>query len=124
MGSKEDCSRVCRVLAAQVAEVQARLESSSQELVATLDRLDGLLTADSDRNSAQARETAAMQDALDGLLFAQAQEHDIIRQMMGVIAHALSLLPDHIDPDRLVGLYISDAQRNVHRAALERGDAD
>lgn len=120
MSSKEDCSRVCRVLSAQVAAVQARFEASSQELIATLDRLDGLLATD----SAHAKETAAMQEALDGLLFAQAQEHDIIRQMMGVIAHALSLLPDDIDPDRLVGLYISDAQRNVHRAALERGDAD
>ncbi|MDQ2102424.1 hypothetical protein [Azospirillum isscasi] len=121
MGStKEDCPRVCRVLAAQVAEVQARFESSSQELIATLDRLDGMLAAD----SAHAREAAAMQEALDALLFAQAQEHDIIRQMMGVIAHALRLLPDHIDLDQLVGLYISDAQRDVHRAALERSDAD
>lgn len=120
MGSKEDCSRVCRVLAAQVAEVQSRFEHSSQQLVVTLNRLEDLLGAD----PAHAREAAAVQEALDGLLFAHAQEHDIIRQMMDVIGHALRLLPDDIDSDRLVALYISDAQRDVHRAALGRSDAD
>ncbi|HEY0836974.1 MAG TPA: hypothetical protein VGE72_23890 [Azospirillum sp.] len=120
MQDHKDCAGVCRVLAAQLAEVQARFETSSGELMATLDRLDALL---SDEGDAAAREAPTLQSALDGLLLVQAQEHDIIRQMMGVVTRALSLLPDGIDVEGLSGLYVSDVQRQVHSAVVERGDA-
>ncbi len=112
MQDHEDCARVCRVLAAQLTEVQARFEKCSGTLIATLDQLEAKV-ADGGGGAA-----AALQDALDSLLFVQAQEHDLIRQMMAAVAHALSLLPDDIDVDRLSGLYVTDAQRTVHEVAL------
>lgn len=112
MQDHEDCARVCRVLAAQLTAVQARFETASGTLIATLGQLETAVE-ESDGNA-----TAALQDALDSLLFVQAQEHDLIRQMMAVVAHALSLLPDGIDTDRLSELYVTDTQRTVHAVAL------
>lgn len=113
MQDHKGCAGVCRVLAAQLAEVQARFERSSGDLIAALDRMEAKVAAGNGDAAA-----AALQETLDGILFAQAQEHDLIRQMMAAVAQALALLPDDIDIDRLAGLYVSDAQRTVHQAVL------
>ncbi|MFC7335436.1 hypothetical protein [Rhodocista pekingensis] len=122
MQTHKDCVRVCRVLAAQLAEVQARFEKSSGELIATLDRLDGAVVTGEGKEDA-----GRVRNLVDDILFSQAQEHDLIRQMMEVVAQALALLPDDIDVDGLAALYISEAQHRVHRQTLmappEAGDA-
>lgn len=119
MPDYKDCARVCRVLAAQISEVQARFETSSDALISTLDRLERMLSAGPSENT---QGMGALQAALDSLLFAQAQEHDVIRQMMGTVGKALTLMPDHIDVEGLAGLYVSDVQRRVHDVVVERGD--
>lgn len=118
MQDRKDCARVCRVLAAQLTEVQARFEKSSGDLIAALDRLEATVGAGEGGAAASASD---LQGLLDNLLFAQAQEHDLIRQMMAVVAHALLLLPDNIDIDQLARLYVSDSQRSVHQATLGAG---
>lgn len=126
MRDHKDCARVCRVLAAQIAEVQARFACSSDALIATLGKLDLLLSAQSGAaaggGAAAAAESDALQAALDSLLFVQAQEHDVIRQMMGTVGKALALMPDRLDVEGLAGLYVSDVQRHVHDVVLDRGD--
>ncbi|MBP2314284.1 hypothetical protein [Azospirillum soli] len=116
MQDHEDCARVCRVLAAQLTEVQARFETASGTLIATLGQLEATVAAEMAADGGGA--ATALQDALDSLLFAQAQEHDLIRQMMAAVVQALSLLPDGIDTDRLPELYVTEAQRTVHAVAL------
>lgn len=118
MGDHQDCARVCRVLAAQLREAQVRFERSSGTLLATLDHLEAQVAGE-DADAA----AAAVQTTLDTLLFAQAQEHDLIRQMMSVVAHALALLPKNIDVDGLENLYVTDAQRMIHSAVLRAGPA-
>lgn len=119
--SDKACTRIYRILAAQMAEVQGRFERCSGELIATLDGLEAGMAAD------PAGAVAALQSSLDTLLFTQAQEHDLIRQMMGVLAKVLTLLPDDITIDLLPSLYVSGAQLTVHEAVLaaplDAGDA-
>lgn len=116
MGDHQDCARVCRVLAAQLREAQIRFETSGATLLSTLDRLEAQVGADG--------AGATLRAAIDSLVFAQAQEHDLIRQMMAMVAHALALLPKDIDVDGLVDLYITDAQRAVHTAVLHAAMED
>lgn len=118
MQDHKDCARVCRVLAAQLSDVQARFEKASGDLIATLDQLEAVASGGG------ADTAAAFQGMLDSILFVQAQEHDLIRQMMAVVAQALSLLPDDIDVERLSGLYVSETQRTVHQAALAAAEGD
>ncbi|WP_029010435.1 hypothetical protein [Azospirillum halopraeferens] len=122
MQDQKDCARVCRILAAQLTEVQARFEKSSGDLIATLDRLEAIAATGNHDDA-----VGVLQGTLDDILFDQAQEHDLIRQMMAAVAQALSRLPDGIDVDQLSRLYVSDAQRSIHEAALRapgQGDAD
>ncbi|WP_207462758.1 hypothetical protein [Azospirillum sp. SYSU D00513] len=113
MQDQKDCARMCRVLAAQLTDAQARFERASGELIGTLDRLETAMAG------GQPGETVAvLQGTLDSLLFAQAQEHDLIRQMMAAVAQALSRMPDGIDVEGLSSLYVSDVQRSLHRDVL------
>lgn len=104
-----------RILAAQLDEIQRYFDRSSQALISALDHL--AVRAASAGTDCPA---AALNDALADLAFAQAQETDLLSQMMRLLGEAIARLPDDTDPDRLAGHYISDRQRRVHEAVLER----
>lgn len=122
MQDREDCAGICQILAAQLQEALTRFNRVNEDLAATFSKLEAQVTAGDGQGLA-----AAVQGTMDDILFVQAQEQDIIRQMMEAVIQALSLLPDGIDVARLAQLYVSEAQRSVHEAALAampgRGDA-
>lgn len=113
MRDREDCASVCCILAAQMREALTRFDRFSSDLDTTLSQLETKVIAADSRHAAE-----AVQGTLDEILFVQAQERDLVRQMMEAVTQALSLLPDRIDAGQLVQLYVSDAQRAVHCAAL------
>ena len=115
MDPQTDAVVFFRILAAQFDEMRRRFDRSAQSLVATLDSLAGRVSATDIDDPA----VAALNDALADLAFAQAQESDLLSQMMRGLGVALSGLPRDTDIDRLAGGYISDWQRSVHAAVLE-----
>ena|ERR1700761_4845608 len=109
-----------RILAAQVSEVRSTFDQSTQSLVASLDRLASQAAAAAAANPG----IAELNDALADLAFAQAQESDLLSQMMRGISAALARLPADTSIEDLSDDYISDRQRRVHASVLEHSNRD
>ncbi len=131
---------VCAVLAAQVAVIRDRADTSDgidllwktgdlltrlSELVVKLghrcSRSDSALDA---QCAAAVAAEVEVSDALDALAFLQSQQHDLTRQMADCVVAALGQLavdaaPDaglRLSPQDLQALYVCDAQRKTHEA--------
>ena len=108
---------VARVLCAQFSELQQHFMRSMTTLVSTLDRISGML-ADLDVSGAKIEE---LTDALADLAFLQAQDRDLLWQMMQAIGQALSHLPNGVSLKQLASSYICDRQRRIHQSVLLDG---
>jgi len=134
---------VCAVLAAQVAELRGRIDTSATvELLwqtsDLLSRLSSLVLeftkrcSDSDPslnekcNAAMAAEVE-INRSLESLAFAQAQRNDFTCQTVDCVVTALERLAVtdaavgcRLSPSDLVALYVSEEQRQVHEAATRQ----
>jgi hypothetical protein len=128
---------VCAVLAAQVAELRARVDAGATvELLwrssDLLSKLSALVTELTDRCcdaalTQQCNETVAtaleIRQSIEEAAFAQAQRTDLTCQTIDCIAVALDRLAvtdardgPRLSPDDLAALYVSEQQRKIHHA--------
>lgn len=138
---------VCAVLAAQVAVIRDRTDTSASvdllwrtgDVLARLSKLVLDLahrcpSVDPDLDLECAAAVAAeaeVSSALDALAFLQAQRHDLARQMADCVVTALARLaaedaPDghRLSPDDLAALYVCDAQRKTHESIARKFGID
>jgi hypothetical protein len=116
MVRQTDAITFFRILSAQFDEVQRRFNRSAQSLVANLDALAGRAAATEAHHPA----LAELNETLADLAFMQAQENDLLSQMMRGLGLALARLPGDTDTDNLACGYISENQHSVHASVLER----
>jgi len=134
---------VCAILAEQVATLRDRMDASATfdllwRTTALLSWLSGLLSdisahstsanpvLERERTEAIA-EVAEIRRSLDELAFFQAQRQDFARQIADCVVTALERMAvaempagTHFSSNDLAALYVSEDQRRLHDAVIER----
>jgi hypothetical protein len=122
----QDSRLLCAILAAQAAALRERIAGSVmfERLMRCADLL-ATLASQLPPGSEPSAAAAQLGQALDELAFYDAQQQDWARQTADLVAGALKLLGTaEEDPQqtlsltRLLGLYVSDDQRQLHAAVL------
>jgi hypothetical protein len=117
---------LCAILAAQTLALRERIAGSVNfaRLTHCADLL-AVLASQLPPGSASAAAAAQLGQALDDLAFYDAQQQDWAHQTADLLARALNLLAAAEDdpqpmltPNTLLGLYVSDDQRQLHAAVL------
>lgn len=142
-GTEANENLVCAILAEQVAALRDRMDATATfdllwRTTALLSWLSGLLSDLSrhsgapnpvlERERAEAiAEVAEIRRALDELAFFQAQRQDFARQIADCVVTALERMAvaempagTHFSSNDLAALYVSDDQRKLHEAVMQR----
>lgn len=110
MTAQAEWQEVCRVLAGQLGTVRERLGAHTAQTLELFDRLGGADAEERDR-------------LVDEAFVIQAQQHDLLDQLIGTAVSVLNRLPDGFQTNEMIAFYVSDLQREVHGRILG-GDAE